>query len=479
MRAEFLDEPELEFGAAARHVDIRFGLMDYGPLDQGQSRVHSPIRVGLVGTSETTELFRAWFERCRAGIPAKPSPHRNAFPRFPGASSDGVYRCEFVLDDRLTSVLSQKAIGKLLSAPPDDAASLAASQFGDAVRAITETANPDVVAVAPPRDLFDFLDDLRLSSGHDEATGNRRPELHDLVKARGLGLSSPIQFMRPETYDERQRRKQRGRSWLDSSTQDEATRAWNLHTALYYKAGGVPWRLVRDPRELTTCYVGISFFWSREGDRLLTSVAQVFNERGDGMILRGGTAELDKADRTPFLSSADASSLLTGALEAYRREHQTSPARVVIHKSARVVPDELAGFRAAADGERIDSLDVASIGDRVGIRLFRRATYPPLRGTRLSLDDETDLLYTRGSVDFYRMYPGMYVPSPILVRFHSREATAHRLTAEILALTKMNWNNTSFDGRLPITLRAARQVRDILRHVDSDGAVQTRYAYYM
>ena len=25
--------------------------------------------------------------------------------------------------------------------------------------------------------------------------------------------------------------------------QDEATRAWNFHTALYYKAGGTPWRL--------------------------------------------------------------------------------------------------------------------------------------------------------------------------------------------------------------------------------------------
>ena len=31
----------------------------------------------------------------------------------------------------------------------------------------------------------------------------------------------------------------------------EATRAWNIHTALYYKAGGIPWRLVRDAAELT------------------------------------------------------------------------------------------------------------------------------------------------------------------------------------------------------------------------------------
>src|SRR5918911_4346851 len=29
--------------------------------------------------------------------------------------------------------------------------------------------------------------------------------------------------------------------------QNQATQAWNIHTALYYKAGGIPWRLLRDP----------------------------------------------------------------------------------------------------------------------------------------------------------------------------------------------------------------------------------------
>jgi len=32
MNVDFLREPELEFGAG-RHIDIRFGLMHYGPLD--------------------------------------------------------------------------------------------------------------------------------------------------------------------------------------------------------------------------------------------------------------------------------------------------------------------------------------------------------------------------------------------------------------------------------------------------------------
>ena len=64
--------------------------------------------------------------------------------------------------------------------------------------------------------------------------------------------------------------------------QDEATRAWNLHTALYYKGQRDPWRLLRHAIDLQTCFVGVSFYRRAEGERLLTSVAQVLNERRQG-----------------------------------------------------------------------------------------------------------------------------------------------------------------------------------------------------
>jgi hypothetical protein len=479
MRSEYLNEPELEFGGAFRHVDIRYGLMDYGPLDQGETRAHCPIRVGVVGTTSTTESFANWIERCRGGVAAKPSRYPNLFPRFPRFDMQGPFQSELLIDQQLTSTLPGRAVADLLASPPAEASDRAAGVIIEYVQDVAENANPDVVVVVPPRELFDYLDGLPDSPAKDDPEAEHLPFLHDVLKAKGMAIGVPIQFVRPETYDERQRPRQRGKSWLEASRQDEATRAWNLHTAIYYKAGGVPWRLARDPHDLTTCYVGVSFYWSRGRDRLLTSVAQVFNERGDGMILRGGPAEIDKSDRTPYLSEADSASLLSSALAAYRREHRNAPARVVLHKSARVVQAEIAGFRAAAETERIDSLDVLSLGERTGLRLFRRATYPPLRGTRLSLDPETDLLYTRGSVDFFRTYPGMYVPSPLLVRYHDIEQTPHLLASEILALTKMNWNNTSFDGALPITLRASRQVRNILRHLGPGDPAQARYSFYM
>jgi hypothetical protein len=43
----------------------------------------------------------------------------------------------------------------------------------------------------------------------------------------------------------------------------------------------------------------------------------------------------------------------------------------------------------------------------------------------------------------------------------------------------MNWNNTQFDGGEPITVRAARQVGDILKQIQDDEPVQARYGFYM
>lgn len=45
----------------------------------------------------------------------------------------------------------------------------------------------------------------------------------------------------------------------------------------------------------------------------------------------------------------------------------------------------------------------------------------------LSLDEVSHLLYTRGSVDFYETYPGMYVPVPLLYRCECIEQTPSSL----------------------------------------------------
>jgi hypothetical protein len=68
---------------------------------------------------------------------------------------------------------------------------------------------------------------------------------------------------------------------------------------LYYKAGGTPWRLKRLSTALDTCFVGISFYRSLDRFNLSTSIAQVFNERGEGVVIRGSVATVSKDDLQP------------------------------------------------------------------------------------------------------------------------------------------------------------------------------------
>ena len=93
MRATILPKPELEFGAG-RHIDIRFGLLNYGPLDHDRPSAPRRIRVGIIGTSETVEGVAGWLDRCRGAIPPKTSRQPHLFPGFPGCAPDTGLRTE-------------------------------------------------------------------------------------------------------------------------------------------------------------------------------------------------------------------------------------------------------------------------------------------------------------------------------------------------------------------------------------------------
>jgi hypothetical protein len=68
---------------------------------------------------------------------------------------------------------------------------------------------------------------------------------------------------------------------------------------------------------------------------------------------------------------------------------------------------------------------------------------------------------------------------PLGITLQQSEQSAEHHAREILALTKLNWNNSRLDGREPITMRAAQSIGTILRHVPPGGAVGARYAFYM
>ncbi len=484
MRVDFFQEPELEFGAG-RHIDIRFGLMHYGPLDGEYSLAPKLIKIGIIGTPETVEGVHTWLERCQDEIPAKPSRKPNLFPKFPGFNPEASFRSSLLTDQQLQREISPRFFEALRTiSDADQIVTEVVEAFFNELRYLTEKANGDVFICALPMELLDLLEQRmqinkgRVENNFGEQEDQTHLDLHHMLKARAMQLKIPIQIVLPPTYDETKRRQQKIHAERARKPQDEATRAWNIHTALYYKAGGIPWRIIREAKQLATCYIGISFYKTLDKARLLTSIAQVFNERGEGVIVRGSAAQISKDDKQPHLQREDAFALLNQALERYRQEHRTLPARVVLHKSSSYSTGEVEGFTEALRNQRVDSIDLIHITHSF-TRLFRKGVYPPLRGTFLSLDDRSHILYTRGSIDFFATYPGMYVPRPLSFRCEQTEQTAKFLAQEILALTKMNWNNTQFDGGDPITLRAAYQVGAILKYLGENEAIMPRYSFYM
>lgn len=475
MRLFTIKEPELEF-ARGKHTCPRAGIAQHDVYDARFKARRDRVLVGAVGTSSGLEKLAHWIERCGRVIPAKgDSKQPNLFLPFCGFNSEIGFRASMVLEDEITrslKVSDLRAVKKIKqhSALVDALLELYYPQ----VRFLTQNRVVDVVAVVLPDDVYTKVSRVTRAPVEEEIENEDEDE-HPLennfrraLKARAMHLGIPLQLVREG-------------SLLDnSSRQDPASKAWNFCTALYYKANQtVPWKLAVSPNRLPTCFVGISFYRSRDKKVLNTSLAQLFDELGNSVILRGDPVIPDKDDRRPHLSEQQAFELLHRALKEYEVALENNPARLVIHKTSNYSLAELAGFKAAIDHQRIQRVDFVTLLD-TKLRLFREGFYPPHRGTHVEFDDEHHLLYTRGSVPYYRTYTGMYVPHPLDIRIVEADESPAQICRELLALTKMNWNNTQFDGRLPITLQCARRVGEIMKYLrPEDGEPQTSYSFYM
>src|SRR5207253_835606 len=96
-------------------------------------------------------------------------------------------------------------------------------------------------------------------------------------------------------------------------------RAWNLSVALYYKAGGKPWRL-GSARE-GVCYIGLAYRLadSSAGSRSACCAAQMFLDSGDGVVFMGRFGPWHSPKNNDFhLSPEAAEDLLRGVLATYQ-----------------------------------------------------------------------------------------------------------------------------------------------------------------
>lgn len=494
MKFHFIDEPKLEFGQGT-HVCPRAGIANLGVYDTRLAERREKIFVGAVGTNDTLGKLSNWLIKCSEYISAKPDAAQpNLFPAFCGFNLQTGFKAEFARDSSILRPLKNSAVEKILkisdwSKRVEGAVELYYKQIKflaqnrkvdvivciipDALYdliskekefALEETLEPNKSAVSDDKDFFD--EDSDENEDEDTLEVNFRRAL----KAKSMHLAVPLQLVREISFEP-----------VVKEQQDEATKAWNFCTALYYKANRqtVPWKLVSDSNKPSACFVGIGFYRSRDKKTLNTSLAQVFDELGNGVILRGTPVELDKKDRKPHLSEEQSYELLKKALEEYTDAMNTAPGRLVLHKSSNFNEEELRGFKRATEEMRVQSVDFITIMDS-DFRLFRKGIYPPYRGSHIEIDKKTHLLYTRGSVKYYRTQTSLYIPQPLEIRIVESDESPNTICSEILGLTKMNWNNTQFDGKYPITIACARKVGEVMKYLtDKDPEPQISYSFYM
>jgi len=424
-------------------------------------------------------------------------------PRFPGFDADSPFACNLEFDDRHSITLSEREISGICNR--DD--------FAKRVKAAVELISaklgvladrepiPDVAVIAAPKELeasigptaragqprarrpsraekreqrrleadvragqrqFDFGE---LDIAEPIQTNNRFRDFHNALKAHAMRAKLPTQLV-----------------WCSTlvgsrSKENPATTAWNFFTALYYKAGNMPWELEFGTSR--TCFVGITFYReSADPDSpTRTCLAQAFSETGEGLVLRGERVVWNRErDKKPHLGREDSEALLRKVLTLYRDHFNAAPNRVVIHKTSRYWPDELAGFRAALD--EVHSYDLLAL-ERRGVRFLRLGKEPPVRGTVIQLAKRNYLIYTQGYIPFLRQYPGPHIPNPLEVVEHHGDSSADRVCSEILALTKLNWNTCKFASSDPITIAFSRQVATIIKEMPNDIVPSTKYRFYM
>jgi hypothetical protein len=479
MNIKLLDEPLLQFGTGD-HICPKEGIRLLNPYDLNNVRPER-IRTGIIGKSDSVGVVQTWLNRCKHEVEGKKSSLTKLFTPFMGFNKNDAFKAEIIYDEGYVRKINNSDFDQILIREKNYAKIVQefVELYVGEIRFLAKNKNPDVILCvlsekfiqniigAPVVDeenneeqAVEPLDELDAEEISEQENNFRR-----LLKARAMEFNVPIQIVRDRIAKP------------SGEMQDPASIAWNFFTALYYKSSGTPWAMKKKDATIV-CYAGISFYKSRNSKTTQTSITQIFNEHGKGVILRGSPVQMKKGDKEPHLTEDQAYELLDHSLKEYYEALKVFPQRLVLHKTSNFNSQEIEGFKSAAYKNNINAIDLVTIME-TPLRLYRQGIYPPLRGTLGSFDEKNHVLYTRGFVPFYNTYPGAYIPNPIGIRLFSHDESPELICSEIMSLTKMNWNNTQFDRKLPITVECSKKVGEILKYLDQDQVPQIKYSFYM
>lgn len=495
------EEPCLEFGYGQALEDPRDGLTLFGPLDEGKPY---GIRSGVVGTSDGLWRFSRWVAEISRHV--RSDEGDLAHPDFPGF--EAVFGVPWSAEPTVAKEVSGAELDQILRLDEGHirvfrAVDLYAQKILEVLR--DEDTGVDVWFVVIPDSVYQYgrptsrppadrrvAAEGRLSPAYrrrlqtnlplfEEDLDSAEPYLYDVhfrnqLKARFLHNPVPIQVVRESTIARYDFLDDRGHP--QRSLEPESAVAWNLTAAAFYKAGGRPWKLsaVRPG----VCYVGLAF---KVDDKSLDTrnaccAAQMFLDSGDGVVFRGAVGPWYNPQRGDFHLSKDAARrLMSMAVSAYERVMDSAPDQVFIHGKVRFNDDEWEGFIQGA-GKSTEVVGVYMRNNR-DLKLFRDGEYSVMRGLAYVQDDRKGYLWTKGFIPRLGTYPGWEVPWPLQVEVSRGQCDINVVLRDVLALTKLNYNACIYGDGMPVTLRFADAVGDVLTAGPLDDVPPLAFKYYI
>jgi hypothetical protein len=505
-RVKHIPEPTLAFRYGQTAEYPKDGLFLYGPVPSNQNPTRMDI--GVIGTPDGVRRYSKWAGTIEKKIevpPPRPGKKRNEanFFFWPGFSA--AFSAEWPARPFATCQIDPTELtNRILGADRHAAIYQAVELYDLALRKYLreQDARPTLWFVIVPDDVFkygrpkSFVPKLmrriertaigRRAAASILAKGSMFQEeidaaavyeyelnFHNQLKARTLDTGQVLQVVRertlaPDEYDETVRR----------SLQDPAAVAWNLATTSFYKAGGKPWRLakIRDG----VCYVGLVFklLGKPSGRDNACCGAQMFLSSGDGVVFRGAVGPWFSETNGEFhLTHEQASSLMGMVVEAYREIHKTDPKELFIHGKTNFDDPEWAGFSSVVPSStKLVGIKIRSQSD---VKLFRYGKNTVLRGTSILVDDNKAYLWSRGYVPRLQTYAGREVPNPLLIEVKRGVANIETVLEDVMSLTKLNFNSANFSDGLPVTLRFADLVGEILTAGPTKVAVPLPFKFYI
>ncbi|MCA3260914.1 MAG: hypothetical protein ING44_03145 [Telmatospirillum sp.] len=501
-KLKFIPEPQLEFANRQCEEHPKDGLFLYGPIPSPSAG--GILKYGVIATDEGIRLFAKWQKSVQGYIPPfkENVAHHSAFPGFQAAFglkwSDAPL-VELALD-------SKEIANSIRIRNRHEAIKKTVDIFTNAIAShLNKDADvaPDVWFVVVPTEVYlwgrpkkappltertiggaklkgrDAKVFLRAPSLFEEDNQEALLQLYDLnfhnqLKARLLS-KAVVQIVKESTLDQATWPEARA---SERTVQDPATIAWNLCTTTYFKSSGPPWR-IRDIRQ-GVCYVGIVFKKDHVDpeSRNACCGAQLFLRSGDGLVFRGAVGPwYSKELKQCHLPREKAHELMSLVIEGYKNVHGEAPNEIFIHGRTRFDKNEWEGFKDAATGStKIIGIRIRGTED---LKLYRLAKQPPVRGTYYEVNDRMAYLWTKGYVARFNTYPGFEVPNPLAINIDWGKSSIAEVVADILALTKVNFNGCTFSDGLPVTLKFADAIGEILTAAPNlEGAPQP-FKYYI